>query len=148
MRVDFTFGATNRFRTSCEMLQTHYQKGRKLMVYLSDQRALAHFNRFLWGFQPTAFVPHALASDSIAAQTPIILCKNKKEITQAQEWLDNPWLLNLDHELPPVFPQSQRILEVVSTEEQCRQQARQRWRAYQAQGCELKAQELQRPTAY
>lgn len=144
MRVDFTFGATNRFRTSCELLQAHYERGRQLVVYLGDQRALAHFNRFLWGFQPTAFVPHALASDACASQTPIILCHNKNEMQQAEQWLKQPWLLNLDQDIPPLLPQSKRILEVVSTEEHCRQQARLRWRTYQSRGFDLKARELQR----
>lgn len=143
MRVDFAFGAPNRFRVSCEILQAQYQRGRQFLVYLSDQRALAHFNRFLWGFQPTAFVPHALASDTFAAQTPIILCHDPQTLKQAGEWLSQPWLLNLDQDIPPVLPSSQRILEVVSTEEQCRQQARQRWRQYQSRGFELKARELQ-----
>lgn len=142
MRVDFFFGAQNRFRDSCFILQKQYFSGQQFMVYLSDQRALAHFDRLLWGFQPTAFVPHALADTPQAAQAPIVLCHQPKQLETAQKWLEQPWVLNLDNQAIPFEPHSQRIIEVVSTQTECRQLARQRWRAYQSKGYQLQAQEL------
>ncbi|HLS18085.1 MAG TPA: DNA polymerase III subunit chi [Paenalcaligenes sp.] len=147
MRVDFHFGAQNRFRDSCFILQKHFFAGKQFLVYLSDPRALAHFDRLLWGFQPTAFVPHAMADAPQAAQAPIILCHQPAQLETAQQWLNQPWVFNLDNEIVPIQPQSQRILEVVSTEEQCRQHARQRWRHYQTQGYDLQAQELRSRSA-
>ncbi|HLR83084.1 MAG TPA: DNA polymerase III subunit chi [Paenalcaligenes sp.] len=142
MRVDFHFGAQNRFRDSCFILQKHLLAGQQFLVYLSDQRALAHFDRLLWGFQPTAFVPHAIADAPQAEQAPIVLCHQQTQLETAQQWLKTPWVLNLDNQIAPIRPHSQRILEVVSTDEACRQHARQRWRNYQTQGYELHAQEL------
>lgn len=115
------------------------------MVYLSDQRALAHFDRLLWGFQPTAFVPHALATAPDAHHAPIILCHHYEQLEHAQRLLTQPWLLNLDEQAISFHPQSQRIIEIVSHQETCKRLGRQRWRAYQSQGYELQAQELSIP---
>lgn len=142
MRVDFAFGAQNRFRDSCFIVQKQYLADRHLLVYLSDQRALAHFDRLLWGFQPTAFVPHALADAHNAEQAPIVLCAQPQQLEQAQQWLNQPWLLNLDADIVPLEPSSGRILEVVSAQQQCRTQGRQRWRRYQSLGYTLRAHEL------
>lgn len=141
MRVDFVFGVPNRFRSSCLLIDKLYQTDRHLLVFHRDPRALAHFDRLLWGFQPTAFIPHCLADDPHAKDSPIVLCSQPEQLKSAQAQLDQPWLLNLDPEIPPFFPASQRILEVVSSEPNCRAQGRARWRAYQAQGFQLRARE-------
>lgn len=142
MRVDFAFGVPNRFRSSCFLIDKLYQAGRQLIVFHGDPRALAHFDRLLWGFQPTAFIPHCLADDPHAAHSPIVLCHEAKQIEAAQSVLQQAWLFNLDPAIPPVLPHSRRIIEVVSTQPDCRTQGRNRWRTYQNQGFQLKAREL------
>lgn len=143
MRVDFAFGVTNRFRSSCSLIDKLYQAGRHLLLFHRDARALAHFDRLLWGFKPTAFIPHCMAGDPQAAQAPIILCTDTQQLTQAQAQLDQPWLFNLDPEIPSFRPASQRILEVVSTQADCRAQGRARWRAYQSEGFQLRARNFE-----
>jgi|SRR5690625_612100 len=146
MRVEFSFGAINRFRSACQILQKHYLQNIQFLVYTKNQRALAHFNRLLWGFKPTAFIPHALYDDPLVQHAPIILCQNESQLTQAQQWLGQPWLLNLDDRIPPITFSIEQILEVVSTQESCRQNARLRWRNYQAKGFSIQARELEQPS--
>src|SRR5699024_44302 len=101
----------------------------------------AHLDRLLWGFQPTAFVPHAIADAPQGEHAPIVLCDHQTQLQAAQQSLKPPWELNIDIQLPPITPHSQRILQVVSTDDAHRHQARQRWRNYQPQAYESHDQE-------
>lgn len=136
-RVDFAFGAPDRLRMACEVVRKHYEAGRQVVVYLSDARQLARFDRLLWGFESTAFVPHVGVEDPLAASTPILLTSTAPVLAGEQSWL-----LNLDAQCPPGFEQFPRILEIVSEQEADRTQARERWRVYQTQGCQLHAHKL------
>ena len=140
-RVDFAFGEPHRLRTACQVVRKHYLAGRKLIIYHSDKRALARFDRLLWGFEPDAFIPHVSVQHPLAAQTPILLTD-----TAPQPLTVNPaepiWLLNLDNQCPSTAAQFQRILEIVSDQEQDKQSARQRWRQYQQWQFDVRAHQL------
>lgn len=136
-RVDFAFGAPDRLRMACEVVRKHYEAGRQVVVYLSDARQLARFDRLLWGFESTAFVPHVGVEDPLAATTPVLLTSAAPVPSGKQSWL-----LNLDAQCPPGFEQFPRILEIVSEREADRTQARERWRVYQTQGCQVHAHKL------
>lgn len=139
-RIDFAFGASDRLRVACQVARKQYLAGQRLVVYCTDAARLSAFDRMLWAFDDISFVPHVLASDSLAAQTPIVLtAADPAAAAQAQapaEVQSAPWLLNLDDACPPNYTGFARILEIVSGEESDRQAARQRWRAYQADGHE------------
>lgn len=136
-RVDFAFGAPDRLRMACQVVRKHYKAGRHVVVYLSDARQLARFDRLLWGFESTAFVPHVSVDDPLATSTPILLTSAAPVPASEQSWL-----LNLDTQCPPGFEQFSRVLEIVSDREADRTQARERWRQYQTQGCKLHAHKL------
>lgn len=139
-RVDFAFGTPDRLRMACEVVRKHYEAGRRVVVYLSDPRQLARFDRLLWGFESTAFVPHVGADDPLATETPVVLTSATPVPANEQSWL-----LNLDAQCPPGFDQFARVLEIVSEREADRLQARERWRVYQAQGCDVHAHKLNQP---
>ncbi|HRL23039.1 MAG TPA: DNA polymerase III subunit chi [Alcaligenes sp.] len=136
-RVDFAFGAPDRLRMACEVVRKHYEAGRRVVVYVSDTRQLARFDRLLWGFESTAFVPHVGADDPLAPDTPVVLTSSAPVPNG-----DQTWLLNLDAQCPPGFERFTRVLEIVSQRESDRLQARERWRLYQAQGCDVHAHKL------
>ena len=70
-RIDFAFGASDRLRAACQATRKRYQAGQRLVVYCADGARLAAFDRMLWAFDDTSFVPHVLASDPLAADTPV-----------------------------------------------------------------------------
>lgn len=140
IRVDFALGASNRFRTACEVVRKQYLAGRKLIIFHSDSRELQRFDRLLWGFEPTAFIPHVMITDALAAQTPIWLCQEATQLPSTPH--AEQWLINLDPHGPPLPSQFQRILEIVSEQESDKQLARQRWRRYQQQGYDVRGHHL------
>ena len=62
-RIDFAFGAPDRLRMACQVVRKRVLAGQRLVVYCKDGSRLAAFDRMLWAFDDTAFVPHVLAND-------------------------------------------------------------------------------------
>ncbi|CCH04491.1 MULTISPECIES: DNA polymerase III subunit chi [Achromobacter] len=136
-RIDFAFGAPDRLRMACQVVRKRYLAGQRLVVYCKEGSRLAAFDRMLWAFDDTSFVPHVLANDPLAAETPVILTAGDPwQAAQAAvaDGQPQPWLLNLDDACPPGFDAFERLLEIVSDDPDDKQAARQRWRAYQGAG--------------
>ena len=79
---------------------------------------------------------HCTAGDKLAAVTPIIVdC-------EGTEPAHDDVLLNLRHELPPFFSRFQRLVEIVSIDEEDRRQARDRFKFYRDRGYEIRSHDL------
>lgn len=136
-RIDFAFGAPDRLRMACQVVRKRYLAGQRLVVYCKEGSRLAAFDRMLWAFDDTSFVPHVLANDPLAAETPVVLTAGDPwQAAQAAvaDGQPQPWLLNLDDACPPGFDAFERLLEIVSDDPDDKQAARQRWLAYQGAG--------------
>ncbi|MCM2569499.1 DNA polymerase III subunit chi [Achromobacter xylosoxidans] len=136
-RIDFAFGAPDRLRMACQVVRKRYLAGQRLVVYCKEGSRLAAFDRMLWAFDDTSFVPHVLANDPLAAETPVVLTAGDPwQAAQAAvaDGQPQPWLLNLDDACPPGFDAFERLLEIVSDDPDDKQAARQRGRAYQGAG--------------
>jgi DNA polymerase-3 subunit chi len=142
--VDFSFGTSDRLRSACQLLHKHYLAGQRIVVYCSDGTRLAAFDRMLWTFDDTSFVPHVLASSSLAVETPVVLTASEPQAAAALIAMESPapWLLNLDDQCPPGYQRFDRLLEVVSNDPADRQAARQRWRHYAAEGYTVQSHDL------
>ena len=136
VRVDFAFGAADRLLKACEVTQKQVAAGRRMVVYTRSAARLSKFDRLLWQFEATAFVPHVAVDDPLADRTPVLLARQAPSSVLARE---GTWLLNLDTECPPGGEQFERILEIVSGHPEDKAAARQRWRRYQEEGFELRA---------
>ncbi|MDM9557936.1 DNA polymerase III subunit chi [Bordetella petrii] len=132
-RIDFAFGAPDRLRAACQAARKRYLAGQRLVVYCADGARLAAFDRMLWAFDDISFVPHVLANDPLAPDTPVVLTAADPQAA-AGNADGETWLLNLDDDCPPAYDGFARLLEIVSDDPADRQAARQRWRAYQAAG--------------
>ena len=146
-RIDFAFGAPDRLRMACQVVRKRVLAGQRLVVYCKDGSRLAAFDRMLWAFDDTAFVPHVLANDPLAPETPVVLTAEEPlQALQAAGQPDQPqpWLLNLDDDCPPGFDAFERLLEIVSDDPDDKQAARQRWRTYQTAGHAPQSHDLSR----
>lgn len=140
-RIDFAFGASEKLSQACQTTLRQFLAGQKIVVYCSDLPTLKTFDQKLWGVDDAAFVPHVMAEDPLAAQTPIVLVHQnlKDALSRAPE---GAWLLNLDQNVPEVLGSISRILEIVSDEEDDKTAARARWRAYQSAGHDVRSHRL------
>lgn len=95
----------------------------------------------LWKQAPTDFLAHAMpgADASQLALAPVVLVENP--VTSPQRDV----LLNLHPQVPPGHGEFARLVEIVDTTAEDRAQARQRWRAYEAQGHAITHHDLTAP---
>jgi DNA polymerase III subunit chi len=138
--VAFHFNAPDRQGHACRLLRKAYLKGARL-VALVEPEALDALDTALWTLSGGEFVPHARPGDSPAVhrRSPIVLTT---EVPAAEDVPPGAVLVNLKASFPAGFEAFARVIEVVTLEESDRQQARERWRQYRAQGIEPQRHDL------
>ena len=135
-QIDFYFHVEDKLRTACTLSAKAYARGLRVLAYCADHEAGQKFSRLLWTAPPIGFVPHCTAGDKLAAVTPIIVdC-------EGTEPAHDDVLLNLRHELPQFFSRFQRLVEIVSIDEEDRRQARDRFKFYRDRGYEIRSHDL------
>lgn len=130
-RIDFYHYADDKLRYACRLAAKAAGRESRLVVYSPQPQVLSAFDRLLWTYSSTGFVPHCRAGDAIAADTPVVLAADDTSLPH------HDVLLNLDDEWPPFFASFERLLEVVGTEEEDRQRARGRYAFYRKRGYEI-----------
>lgn len=129
--VAFHFGAPDKLAYTCRLLRKAVGAGAKLTV-LADDALTARLDAGLWGLGAVDFVPHcqASASDSLIRHSPVVFTN----VLGAPATLRGSVLVQLQHPAPQEVIAFERVIEVVSLEDDDRAMARQRWKAYVAQG--------------
>ncbi len=135
-QIDFYFHVEDKLRTACTLSAKAYARGLRVLAYCADHEAGQKFSRLLWTAPPISFVPHCTAGDKLAAVTPIIVDY------EGTDPAHDDVLLNLRHELPPFFSRFQRLVEIVSIDEEDRRQARDRFKFYRDRGYEIRPHDL------
>ena len=113
----------------CKLLNTIYKKQRKSVVRLGSADEVNRFNRQLWAWKSTAFLPHAIEQHYPA---PIQLFSEIPKVSN----LDKDVLINLHPEFPEFFGDYQRTIEVLDQSAYLLQMGRERWKAYRQNGIE------------
>jgi DNA polymerase-3 subunit chi len=85
---------------------------------------------------PIGFVPHCAPDDPLAAETPVIIDCSGDNL------LHDEVLLNLRTESPLFFGRFQRLIEIVSLDDEDRRAARERFRFYRERGYEIRTHDL------
>jgi len=137
-RVDFHFNAPDRLQYGCRLVRKVHRSGARILVWCEDPVALSQFDQLLWTFSETDFIPHVVASDPLASETPVLLT------AEAIDTLHHEVLVNLGRQTPPMFSRFDRLIEVVSGDDEDRTLARDRWRFYKDRGYPLNAHDLAR----
>jgi len=134
-RIDFYRYAEDKLGFACRLASKAYDKASRVVVY-GDRDRLAEFDRQLWTFQATRFVPHCFVESANAAETPVILA------TSGDALPHHDVLLNLSDEWPPFFASFERLLEIVGADEDDKVRARSRHAFYKERGYEIKVNDI------
>lgn len=137
--VDFHVKVPDVAQYACRILRIAHSKGARVTVYDNSLPALKKFDELLWAFSPLDFIPHVMATDPLAAQTPIVLANAAEQFDQHQI------LLNLSDHIPLGFGSFERLIEFVPTEGEALQLARERYKTYRDRGYPLKTHEYREP---
>jgi DNA polymerase III subunit chi len=123
--IDFHFNVPDLLGYACRLLRKAAGTGAKVMVTGSTE-VLRQLDADLWTFSAVEFLPHCLlrGDERVIAASPIVLA------TTLQTAPHREVLLNLGQSVPDGFEDFQRVVEIVTVDEESRQWARQRWKHY------------------
>jgi len=139
MRLDFHFNVDHRLQYACRVVRKARAAGKTVLVMARDGDRLARFDAALWTFSALDFVPHVAADSPLAADTPVLLGR------EAPTAHARDVLLLLDDTAPENFQQLferfERVIEVVSRDDEDRAQARARFKLYRDSGLQPQVHE-------
>lgn len=136
--VAFHFNAPDKLAYACRLLRKAVAGGARVVV-TAPEEALRRLDTLLWTFSQTDFIPHALlpgGADSLVMASPVVLTERPTQAPHRQV------LVNLGDAMPDGFGQFERVIEVVSLDEDDRQRARGRWKQYAGQGYDIVRHDL------
>ena len=135
-QIDFYFHVENKLQTACALSAKACARGLRVLAFCPDAEAGRKFSRMLWTAPAIGFVPHCAPDDRLAAVTPVIVDHDGSHLPHDQV------LLNLRHDWPPFFSRFQRLIEIVSIDEDDRRLARERYKFYRDRGYEIQKHDL------
>jgi DNA polymerase III subunit chi len=131
--VEFHTGVADPLAFACRLLRKACRQGARVAV-TAPPAVLAALDERLWTFDAQSFVPHLRwtpARPAQAARTPIWLIEGEPPAASP------PVLVNLGAAPVAAAAAFERIIEIVSDDDEDRRAGRARWRAYEAQGLSI-----------
>lgn len=124
-RIDFHTNIPDKLAYACRLARKAYASGAKLVLLADDAEQAARLDAALWSVSETDFLPHVLAGDPLAAQTPIIVTSDS-----GTPFAHAEMLVNLSRRIPDGFERYQRVFEIISTDADDAAEGRSRYVAY------------------
>jgi len=135
VRVDFHFNVEHRLQYACRVVRRARAADCRVLLYSRDADRLARLDTALWTFSALDFVPHVAVDSPLAARTPVLLSASLDGAVPSC-----PVLVNLDDDVPPELSsldgRFDRLIEIVSRDDDDRRCARERFRVYRDAGLE------------
>jgi DNA polymerase III subunit chi len=136
--VTFHFNAPDKLGYACRLLRKAVARGAKVVV-TGEPAQLLELDVALWTFAPLEFVPHcrsSAAAPGLLATSPVVLVDSPRAVPHRQV------LVNLSAAVPDGFEGFERLIEVVTVQQEDRERARQRWKHYADRGYAIKREDL------
>lgn len=131
--VQFHVNVRDRLQYTCRLLRKAARLGARVAV-TGTPATLAELDRALWIFEADEFLPHA----TVGASAPLSSAQRRapvRLVADPRHGADFPVLVNLGAEVATGFEAYQRLIEIVSDDDDDREAGRHRWRQYLARGC-------------
>ncbi len=127
--VAFHFNAPDKLGYACRLLRKAVASGSRVMV-TGQSDTLRELDVALWTFAPLEFLPHCYGEVTpvALAASPVVLSESVRSAPHHQV------LLNLGTAVPEGFERFERLIELVSSDEEDRQVGRERWKHYADRG--------------
>jgi len=126
--ITFHVNTPDKVGYACRLLRKAWGAGSRVAV-TGDPAVLRDLDVTLWTFSALDFIPHCYdAPEPLRARTPIVLVDTPRTAPHLDV------LLNLGPEVPDGFERFERLIEVVSSEQDDLQQGRRRWKHYAGRG--------------
>lgn len=136
--VAFHFNVPAKLAYACRLLRKAAGSGSKVVV-TGEPELLRTLDTELWTFSALEFIPHchaATAEPQVLAASPVVLADSARGTPHHEV------LVNLGATVPDGFERFERLIEVVTVEDDDRQRARTRWKHYADRGYALVRHDL------
>ena len=122
--IEFYIISNNLLYSTCTLIEKIYsslQKQDKVVIYCENTELATQLDLELWGFKPTAFIPHTI-KDSAA---PIIISTCDNSIPNANICID------LSNTIPAAWQKFNYLIEVIDgTKDKVKKIHREHYRSY------------------
>jgi DNA polymerase-3 subunit chi len=135
--VAFHFNAPDKLSYACRLLRKAVGSGARVVV-TAEAELLQQLDVTLWTFAPLEFIPHCRGGSEAAllAASPVVLADSLQGTPHQQV------LVNLGGRVPDGFERFDRLIEVVTLDDDDRQGARSRWKHYADRGYAIQRHDL------
>jgi len=127
-RIDFHTNIPDKLSYACRLARKAYAARGKVVLLADSPTQAAELNDALWTLSGTDFIPHVMAGDPLAPETPVIVT-----VDEGAELPHRDMLVNLTRRTPAGFDQFARVFEIISTDEEDAAAGRARYVAYKRQ---------------
>lgn len=129
--IDFHFNTPDKVGYACRLLRKAVAARGARVVVVADPPTLDAIDAALWEFSPVDFIAHcrADAESGLVHRSPVILSSSC-----AMQLPHQQVVVNLGAPVPAGFERFDRLVDIVSSDDEDRQLARSRWRHYADRG--------------
>lgn len=131
-RIDFHTNIPDKLTYACRLARKAYAARAKVVVLTENAAQAEELNASLWTVSDLDFIPHVLAGDPLAPQTPIVITHD-----ETLEVPHHEMLVNLTRRTPSNFTQFARLFEIISVDQEDAAEGRKRYVAYKKQSYPL-----------
>lgn len=135
-QIDFYTHVQDKQELACKLSAKALAHGLRVLLLTADHGMTERLDRELWTTPATGFLPHCRARDALATETPVIVDHDPGELPHDQV------LLNLSGARPPFFSRFQRLIEIVTSDDDDLQAARERFRFYRDRGYDIRSHDM------
>jgi DNA polymerase-3 subunit chi len=108
------------------------QNGVRVVLSAPDAATIDALDKLLWHYPATAFIPHSRSDAEEAGQMPVVLNNGNERFPH------HDLLISLHHECVPFFSRFERVIEIVTQDENDARLGRERYSFYKDRGYELR----------
>lgn len=129
--IDFHFNTPDKVGYACRLLRKAVSGKGARVVVVADAPTLDAIDLALWQFSPVDFIAHCRADAelSVLSRSPVVLAASCGAPLPHQQVV-----VNLGAQVPAGFERFERLVDIVSNDDDDRQRARTRWRHYADRG--------------
>lgn len=139
-RVDFyvldSSSPQVRDKLVCRLAEKAYTLDHTIYIHTDSAEQTEHMDKLLWTFRDGSFIPHQRYDEHQSETCPVIIGHNHEPEFHSEV------LINIGSEVPMFFSRFERVAEVVTQDEQHRNQARERFKFYRERGYQLETHNL------
>ena len=130
--------AGDKLRTACQLSHKAMQNGLRVLLHTPDETITETLDKLLWHYPATAFIPHCRSDDAAANEMPVVLGHQQETFPHSE------LLISLHTTCLPFFSRFERVIEIVSENEEDARTGRERYKFYKDRGYEMRHFDLRK----